>query len=153
MKLGVPAHKLILGSPTYGRSFIQTEGPLCPYKADPNGTWEAGVYDYKKLPLSGCIELWDEVCKSSYCYDSKKKLFITYDTPTSISHKMDYILRKGLGGAMFWELDGDVGPTSNPASLLGTTFKWLSPYMENSQNCLSYPTSRYASIRNVSSQD
>jgi len=37
----------------------------------------------------------------------KQKLLISYDTQAVATLKARYIVEKGLGGAMFWELDAD----------------------------------------------
>ncbi|MCW8997418.1 MAG: glycosyl hydrolase family 18 protein, partial [Kangiellaceae bacterium] len=31
----------------------------------------------------------------------------SYDTPSTINGKMNYLKQQGLGGAFFWELSGD----------------------------------------------
>ena len=44
---------------------------------------------------------------SSYSYDSNKKELVSYDTPNTVSLKVNYLVYKGLSGSMFWELSTD----------------------------------------------
>ncbi|TQS32755.1 hypothetical protein Golomagni_06918, partial [Golovinomyces magnicellulatus] len=73
---GVAPHKLVLGMPLYGRAFENTEGLGKPFQGVGQGTWEAGVYDYKKLPLEGSQEQCDQQCGASYCYNAGTKVLV-----------------------------------------------------------------------------
>ncbi|ORY63896.1 glycoside hydrolase superfamily [Pseudomassariella vexata] len=139
---GVPASKIVLGMPIYGRSFESTAGVGQTYTGVGTGSWEAGVWDYKVLPKTGATEIYDEVAGATYSYDNSSQELISYDTPDMITKKVAYLKGKGMGGSMFWEASGD---KTGAASLIGTSFSSLGG-LATSQNLLSYPNSQYANI-------
>ncbi|HSC87261.1 MAG TPA: glycosyl hydrolase family 18 protein [Polyangiaceae bacterium] len=113
---GIPPEKLVLGMPTYGRSFGGVEDPRPASKtsgAGPKGrcTGEVGFlsyYEINDLIESGQYKTyWDDVSNTPYAYDVSSKSWVTYDDLRSISMKVDFIEQKGLGGGMFWAIDLD----------------------------------------------
>jgi chitinase len=139
---GVPASKIVLGMPVYGRSFESTSGLGQPFSGVGSGTWEAGVWDYKALPLAGAKVYYDSEAGASYSYDASSRELISYDTVISVTLKSKYVQKNGMGGAMFWETSAD---GSGSKSLISTAVGTLGVLAQQS-NLLGYPNSQYANI-------
>ena len=75
---------------------------------------------------------------------------VTYDSPQVATEKVNYIKKKGLGGAMWWESSGDL-PSSHHDSLINVVVQGLGGFggrhMEAKQNCLEYPETQYDNLR------
>lgn len=136
---GVPANKITMGIPVYGRSFEATSGLGQPYSGVGSGSWENGVWDYKALPKAGATEYFDDVAAASYSYDPATMELISYDTVAEVKLKASYIETNGLAGAMFWETSAD---KTGADSLISTTAGSFGT-LEQSQNCLNYSGSVY----------
>lgn len=160
---GVPSHKITLGMPLYGRAFLQTTGFGKPYHGVGNGSWgQAGIWDYKALPLGGATEVYDAELGASYSHTMPNSTtsgngygnltrggredIVTYDNKMMAEKKAAYIVEKKLGGGMWWESSGD---KLGAESLIRTVAEVLqrSGGLDRSQNWLSYSTSRYDNLR------
>ncbi|KAK0618251.1 chitinase 1 precursor, partial [Bombardia bombarda] len=140
---GIPADKIVLGMPLYGRSFEATTGIGMPYNGIGAGSIQSGVWLYRDLPRPGAQEVYDDVAKASYSYDKGSGELVSYDTVGSAVTKAQYLVKKGLGGAVFWEASGDkVGGNS----LVGTVAGQLGA-LDGTRNLLEYPASRFDNIR------
>lgn len=141
---GVSPDKIVLGMPLYGRAFENTGGIGQPYQGVGEGTWEQGVHDYKKLPLDGTEEVYDETAGATYCYGEGK--LVTYDTPDMARIKTDWVKEKGLGGAMWWESSSD---KEGADSLIGTVVETFGgpEALRREDNCLEYPQSSFDNLR------
>ena len=106
---GVPAEKIILGVPFYGKGWASVSNVNNGLYQDagriPRGTWEKGSEDYKVLKNKGYPGFWDDESKAHWIYNGN--IFWTYDNEQSIDSKMGYIIENRLRGVMFWELSGD----------------------------------------------
>ncbi|KAJ5264938.1 hypothetical protein N7505_007731 [Penicillium chrysogenum] len=142
---GVASSKIVLGMPLYGRAFTDTSGPGQISNGVGAGSWEDGVWDYKALPPSGCSVRDLDQEAASYCYNSASRLFISYDTPENAHRKAEYIMSKGLGGGMWWELSGDKQGRHSLVTTVVDTFGGIGA-LDQSDNQLSYPISTYDNI-------
>lgn len=88
---GVPADKLVLGVPFYGRG--GTEYPTTNY----------GEINFNE-PYH---EVWDDTAKVPYLANQSGKLVLGYDNPRSLAIKCQYIKDMNLKGIMYWEYNGD----------------------------------------------
>ncbi|MFI2346796.1 glycoside hydrolase family 18 protein [Streptomyces sp. NPDC019443] len=110
---GAPARKLVMGMPFYGQGWTGVtgggDGLGRPATAPAPATWAAGYEDYKalkKLADSGTYTLHrDRRGGHAWLFDGTT--LWTYDDPQVLRAKTSYIREHGLGGAMFWSLDGD----------------------------------------------
>ncbi|KAF2997436.1 hypothetical protein E8E13_006106 [Curvularia kusanoi] len=143
---GVPPEKIVVGIPLYGRSFANTAGPGSAYQGQGQGSWEAGVYDYKALPVEGETVSNDFNVGASWSYDPGSRLMVTYDTPQMVEMKAGLIKDLGLGGAMYWESSGD---RKGDGSLISTFVKSIGGVgaLDQSQNTLDYPASKFDNLR------
>ncbi|KAI0023304.1 glycoside hydrolase superfamily [Xylariomycetidae sp. FL0641] len=144
---GVPAHKITLGMPLYGRAFCDTAGPGAPYAGVGEGTWENGVHDYKKLPLPGAEERVDPDAGASYCYSPAARTMVSYDTVPMARTKAQFLRDRHLGGAMWWESSADKEGAEE--SLIANVVDVLGgpAWLDQTPNCIDYPHSKYENLR------
>ena len=126
MTMGVPASKINMGSPFYGRGVITSGNAAVnaatvktPRTVDPDGpistcadytNWAAfdGTpnYEYIRQTKSSWTEGWDDNAKVPYL--TKGNYFLSYDNEQSIGLKAQYVVDKGLAGTIVWTVYGDL---------------------------------------------
>lgn len=107
LKEGVPAGKLILGIPLYGRLFFNTEGFDQTFETCTNEEYKEGTISLTQL-LDFEIEAdYDDTSGACFYYDSKRRIFITFDDSMMIEFKADFIKSRQLAGGFFWESSCD----------------------------------------------
>ncbi len=121
LNAGVPANKLVLGIPLYGRSWancgITNQGLYQQCSGVEKGVISDGIHEYGNLENHGWINgkgyvrYWNDNAKVPWLYNKSTGTFVTYEDPESIAYKAQYIKAKGLGGAMVWELSQDINRT------------------------------------------
>ena len=108
---GVPAEKLVLGVPFYGRGWAgvpDTDHGLYQLaQGAAPGTYEAGSFEFKDLEekyLPTWQSYWSEEAQVPWLYDPVSQTFISYDDARSLEAKAGYARDQGLAGVMIWEL-------------------------------------------------
>jgi chitinase len=137
LKQGVPANKLVLGMPLYGRSFANA----APTETVPGYPGLYNTFDHTisgsqvtddghsyqswpnvknnilpNLATNGYKRYWDTQAQVPYLFNANysnpniptaKTDLITYDDDQSLGIKAEYVKTNKLGGAMFWQLEND----------------------------------------------
>ncbi|SFE99970.1 glycoside hydrolase family 18 protein [Spirosoma endophyticum] len=106
IRAGVPASKIVLGLPFYGRGWADA-------KARNNGLYQpaSGKHSFisydelvaKFINKNGFTRHWDDVAKSPYLWNPTSRTFISYADPESLRNRVNYVKAKHLAGVMFWE--------------------------------------------------
>ena len=140
---GVPASKLVVGVPFYGRGWDNVQPG-----ASGNGLGQAGTaatspglgeseFPYNNLLSSGVLTYsngvfaggagytrhWNAQAQVPFLYSPTAKRFITYDDAESMRVKAAYVNQQSLGGMMFWEASEDV--TTPGVSLMDAVYEGM----------------------------
>ncbi|XP_028925197.1 chitotriosidase-1 [Ornithorhynchus anatinus] len=109
---GTPASKLILGMPTYGRSFTLASSntgvgaPIAGGGTAGTYTREGGMLSYYEVcAWQGATIHMIEDQKVPYAVLNNQ--WVGFDNVESLTTKVQYLKQLGLGGAMVWALDLD----------------------------------------------
>ncbi|KAI0300095.1 glycosyl hydrolases family 18-domain-containing protein [Multifurca ochricompacta] len=140
---GATVSKINMGIPLYGRAFDNTAGLGAPYNGVGPGTFEAGIYSYSVLPLTGAQVFENTTDVTSYSYNPTSQELVSYDTPNIATLKAKYVQEKGLAGSMFWDLSTD---KTGSNSLVGTT-AGVYGSLDQTLNHINYPNSKWDNIR------
>ena len=118
---GMPAWKINLGIPLYGRSWILASDDVSDVPAPASGagapgpfTKEAGFLAYFEIcrMIKANEDDWtvrSEVKKLNgpIAFSSSTKMWVGYDDAATVRTKSQYALSKGLGGVMAWDVSMD----------------------------------------------
>ena len=128
LEVGIPASKLTLGLPFYGKGWAgcppgPAGGGLRQGCAGMARGEEGSTFTFAWLAREGYLSRdafgehtvagrgftrhWDRSARAPYLFNPADGVFITYDDEASIREKIAYLRRRALRGAMFWELHAD----------------------------------------------
>ncbi|KAM4700202.1 acidic mammalian chitinase-like [Discoglossus pictus] len=111
---GVPADKLLMGFPTYGRTFRNPDPSKCDVGIPVSGagsagqyTREAGFWAYYEICtwLRGTTVKW--IPDQKVPYACKGNEWVGFDNKQSYECKVKFLKQSGFGGAMVWAIDLD----------------------------------------------
>ncbi|UTA52761.1 glycoside hydrolase family 18 protein [Lysobacter soli] len=107
---GVPADKLVLGVPFYGRGFRVKS-------ADNHGLYQAYTGPYaagdwrdiqsKLLKDPKWTQHWHDVAQTPYLFNTDERVFVSFEDAKSIALRSQLAKERGLRGVFMWELTGD----------------------------------------------
>lgn len=113
---GLPANRLAVGIPLYGRGFAVSK-PYASTKGAPKTRVPQG--DYRNLHRlqhdQGWTRSWDEETKNPWLVSPDGTMVIGYDDAESVALKTEWAMKAGLRGVFFWQIAADRMPDgSNP---------------------------------------
>lgn len=115
VKKGASKEKLLIGIPTYGRTFTLSNTTLTDIGAPAidggkpgNYTKEPGVlafYEICDMLKSGATLVWDNEQMVPYAYNNDQ--WVGFDDQRSLKLKVQWLKQNGFGGVMVWSIDMD----------------------------------------------
>ena len=110
LQAGVPAEKLVMGLPFYGKSWIMKSADKHGINMPVEGRARGGGYTYIKDSLvdkKGFVRYWDEKALAPYLFNAETNQLIVYDDEESVKLKCEYVINNNMGGMMFWQYASD----------------------------------------------
>jgi chitinase len=110
LEAGVPAEKLVMGVPFYGRSWVMKSADKHGINMPVEGRARGGGYTFIKDSLvnkNGFVRYWDENARAPYLFNSETNQLVTYDDEESVRLKCEYVIDNNMAGMMFWQYASD----------------------------------------------
>ena len=107
---GMPANRLAVGLPLYGKGFAVSE-PYAATKKESKGP-KGGNYSNiaKLISEKGWTRRWDDETKNPWAIAPNGSGVIGYDDAESLSLRTDWAMKQGFRGVFFWQVSGDLLP-------------------------------------------
>jgi chitinase len=103
----IPADRLALGIPLYGRGFAVAEPYASTKGADKKRVPGGGYRNYGRLVEQGWRRVWDDETKTPWLLAPDHSAVVGYDDPESVAAKAAYANEHHLRGVFFWEVHAD----------------------------------------------
>ena len=103
--------QLVIGAAFYGRAWKGVPPENNGLYQINSGVWpEPARYSDIRERMedkNGFVRYWDTIALAPYLYNVTDSIFISYEDTVSIKLKTKYVIDRGMGGIMFWQLGGD----------------------------------------------
>nr|CAH7763316.1 unnamed protein product [Callosobruchus chinensis] len=117
IKMGADPSKLVLGIPTYGRSYTLYNPEAHDIESPADGPGTMGEYTRENGYLA-YYEICEYIKNDNWeveqinpnamgPYAHKGNQWVGYDDIDIVRRKAEYVVERGLGGIMFWAIDND----------------------------------------------
>jgi chitinase len=113
---GLPANRLAVGIPLYGRGFAVTE-PYASTKNSPKTGVPRGDYSnlHRLEHEKGWTRTYDAETKNPWLIAPDHKVVVGYDDAESVAFKTEWAMKQGFRGVFFWQIGDDLLPDdTNP---------------------------------------
>jgi chitinase len=109
---GIPANRLAVGLPLYGRSFAVAEPYAALKKPAVRPAVRGGSYSHiaKLIKDQGWTRRWDNETKNPWAIAPDASAVIAYDDAESISLKTAWAMKQNFRGVFFWQIRDDQMP-------------------------------------------
>jgi chitinase len=108
LQRGMPAERLAVGIPLYGRGFAVAE-PYASTEGVRNRRAPGGNYArlHELLQEQGWKRVWDDETKNPWLIAPDRSAVIGYDDEESVSIKTEWAMTQGFRGVFFWQIAAD----------------------------------------------
>ena len=122
---GLPANRLAVGIPLYGRGFAVPE-PYASTKGAPKARIPQGNYsNLQRLQHDqGWTRRWDDETKNPWLISPDRLIVIGYDDAESVALKTDWAMKRGFRGVFFWQVGADRLPDGTNPLQEASRKKW-----------------------------
>jgi chitinase len=115
-KQDMPASRLAVGVPLYGRGFAVAQ-PYASTRNAPRVRLPQGNYSnlHQLVQEPEWTRIWDDETKNPWLVANDHSAVIGYDDAESVALKTEWAMKQGFRGVFFWQIAGDRLPDgSNP---------------------------------------
>jgi chitinase len=123
---GMPANRLAVGLPLYGKGFAVSEPYAATKKAAGGQAPRGGNYSSieKLIREKGWTRRWDDETKNPWAVAPDRSAVIGYDDAESLALRTAWAMKQGFRGVFFWQIGGDLLPDGTNPLQAAARKKW-----------------------------